>query len=226
MARANPGIGHNDPIALTDDERADLVFYYGQKIRAQLGKVAEAKAVLDTERDGVKSLFASVKADLLITRKDFEALLTAQDMSDAEFRAAEAKRLKLYQLGGLPVGVQLDMFAEPKDTVDEAQAAYRDGHRAGVRGDDGVPPPFVSPVLHQDWLRGWGDGQAELAKRLIRAEDLVARIAEPSSDDDGVSFDDEDEEDPTDPEVIAAKARALKNSDFMDRTAPEQEAAE
>lgn len=215
------GIGHNGPEPLTDDEQADLIAYYGDKIRRQQRTAAEAKAEYDAERTEVNSLFALVKGELQISRKDFEALLLAQDMTEAEFLHAEAKRHSLYALAGLPVGAQIDLFANAADTADDQAHAYANGKRAGLRGDDPVPPATTSPILHPDWMRGWTDGQAELGERMVRAAALIearkpAPVAEVESD--------EEDPDPTDPEAVDAAARKLKRSGFMDRAEADAEA--
>jgi len=223
MARSNPAeIGDNSE-PLTDDERADLIAFYGQKIRTQERKAAEAKAAYDLERTEVKNLFALVKGDLQISRKDFEDLLGKQDMTEAEFRNFTTKRDALYRLSGLPVGAQIDMFSHA-DTVDDQAQAEANGYRAGVRGDEGIAPEHIAPILRGNWEHGWGRGQAELGARMERASALLAKRGEPDADDDGIDLN-EEEEDPTDPEVIAEKTRKLKRAGFMDRSEPEEVAA-
>jgi len=206
--------GHNG--ALTDDERSDLIAYYGDKIRRQNRVAAEAKAAYDSERDELKSLFAKVKGDLLITRKDFEAVLLAGDMTEAEFRHAEAKRANLFKLAGLPVGEQIDMFAHAADTADEQAMAYENGRRAGLRGDDPKAPDSVSPVLVPNWEHGWSDGQKELGERLIRAAAVIeARKApaEPEAEPEA-----EEEFDPD------SEARKLRRAGFLERAEADAEA--
>lgn len=219
------GEGHNSA-GLTDDEKSDLIAYYGDKIRKQNHVALQAKADYDAERDELKSLYAKVKGDLLITRKDFEALLAAGDMSEAEFRHAETKRANLFKLAGLPVGQQIDMFAHAADTADEAAEAEANGKRAGLRGDDPSPPSTVSPILHPSWMKGWSEGQAELGARLIRGAELIAKRGLPAADAEPENLNAEaEEEDPGDPDVLRRKAKALKESGFMEPGPAEAEPA-
>jgi hypothetical protein len=201
--------GHNSAVApLTDDEQADLQAYFSLKIRAQQRKAAEAKAKYDAEREEVNGLFARVKGELKIIRKEFEEVLAAQDMSEAEFLASEAKRHRRFSLGGLPVGAQMALDLGPTSTADEMQLAHTDGKRAGLRGADPVPPSHVSGIMVPEWMRGWHEGQAEIAMRMGRAEAILeARAAPPSGPEEAEP---EEEFDP------AKAARKLKKSGFME----------
>lgn len=214
MARSKktPGQGHNSE-PLTDDELAALQVHYGLKIRSARHVAAEAKATYDTARGEVNALFKRAGADLKWTRKEFEDLLEKQDMSDAEFKHAEAKRSKRYELGGLPVGAQLDMFAG--DTVDDKAEAHANGYRAGLRADDPTPPSNIATFLHPDWLAGWNAGQEFNAMQLAKAETIL-EARKPAT----VALEADDEaktdEDPADPEVIRRKANELKDSGWTD----------
>ena len=207
MAKVKPGLGHNGA-PLTDDERADLIAYYGDKIRREQRKADIAKAAYDAERQEVNASFALVKGDLHISRQDFQAVLAAQDMTEVEFRRAENKRTDLYALAGLPVGAQMDLFGA--DTSGDQAAAYADGHRAGGRGADPSPPSHVSSILIPEWARGWSDGQTQLQERLLRAKALIDTKGQPSAEDPV----DLNEPDPVDPAEIDRAARRLKKSGF------------
>lgn len=218
-SKAPAPAGHNGgPAPLTDDDEAALHAYYRAKINAAQRAADKIKAQYDEARGVVTDLYAGVKSELRFKRKDFEAMLAAAAMSDSEFRAAEAKRIRLYSINGLPVGAQLSLDLAPaSDTVTEQQEAYNHGFRAGENGEDGgETPDFIAPILRGDWESGWRDGQAKLILKMARAEEIIAERAAPKHDPDP-----QDE-----PEFDEQKAaRKLKNDpDFMDRSAPEDAA--
>lgn len=208
-AQPEPGDNH----ILTDDDIAALQHYYANRIRSQQAKADEAKAKYDAERTEVNSLFSLVKGELQISRKEFEEVLALQDMTEAEFLNHEGKRHKRLERQGLPVGTQ--MALPLGDTVDDKLTAEADGKRAGLRADDPTPPEHVSPILHPDWMRGWHAGQEINIMRLGRAQEIIDARAAPAEDE-------IPEEEP--PEFDPAKeARALKNSGFMDTSAPHED---
>jgi hypothetical protein len=197
MAQTEVGRGHNKgPRLLTDEEHDDLVLYYSRLIRTQQTKADAKKAEYDVEKDGVNALFSKVKGDLRYKRKEFEQLLDAQRMKPAEFKADQARRLRLFQAGGLPVGQQLDLFRnqpQPVDTVTEQEAARADGRRAYLAYEDPKPPEYISPILHQAWMEGWQEEQSNTAMRMARAEATLARLNEPDPEDDPVDLNEEGE---------------------------------
>lgn len=199
---------------LTDDDEAALHAYFRLKINAAEKEAATAKAAYDEKRGAVTDLFASVKAELRVSRKDFEAMLAAASMSDSEFRAAEVKRIRLFTLNGLPVGQQLSLpLGGAQDSATDQADAYSHGLRAGEGGLEPTPPDFISPVMHPEWMRGWHDGQARIGQRMARAQEIIAARSAPKAP--------EPPPEP-EPEFDAAKAaRKLKNDPaFMDRSAP------
>lgn len=228
MARSKPAEIGDNAGGLTDEERAALVTHFSIKIRQQRRKAEEKKAAYDAERQVVNDLFASVKSELRISRKDFERLLEEQEMSEAEFRAYLGKQHNLRALAGLPVGEQIDLFAHlAKDTADEQAEAHANGYRAGLRGDDGVPPDTLSPVLHQDWLAGWGDAQAKIGAQMAMASEVLARRGEPDADAEVEDLN-EDEPEPGTPEARKAEreaeAKARASLEAMGEKAAEPEA--
>lgn len=210
------GVGHNSGEPLTDDERADLMAYFGSQVRAKGKLIDAAKAELDGLRDQQNALFSKIRAELRINRKDFEMVQAAQNMTEAEFLAAETKRLGLLRLGGLPVGQQLDLFDTPKDTVDEKAVAYAAGRMAGLRGDDPTCPSTIAPILRADWEQGWADGQKELGERLLRAEAFIAAKAAKKPELKAGADPDDDGAPDLEPETIAKKARDLKKKGWTE----------
>lgn len=168
------GVGHNSKTEITDTETADLMAHFSLKIRAQRHIVEQRKADLEIERDALNALFSSARGELRINRKDFENVLALQDMSEAEFREHEAKRLGWMKSAGLPVGTQLELFAE-NETVDDKFDAEANGYRAGRRADDPTPPSFIAPSLRNEWMTGWHRGQEANAEALGRAAAILEK---------------------------------------------------
>lgn len=217
MARPKntPGHGHNS--GLTEEDAAALQLHHSLAIRAKQAEAAKIKATYDEAREAVNQAFALLRGDLNITRKEMEGVLELQNMSASEFAAFEKRRTALLANQGLPVGTQMDLFpvSAKGDTADDISMAYSMGRAAGARGEFGTPPDTLDPVLHTDFLRGWGDIQTEHAPKLARAAEI---IAERARNNDNIGDDEEDEhaEGDVDEDDIEARAEELKASDFMD----------
>lgn len=224
MARSKktPGPGHN--VVLDDEEVAALEAYYQQKIKAAQADLAAAQSVVQIKREAVNSLFAGVKQDLKTPRKDFEDLMARMAMGAAEFANYWAKLSARYARNGLPVGAQQELFPTTGDTADDQAAAYAAGLRAGLNGDDPVPPKEIAAVLHQDWLGGWHEGQRQLFMRLEKADGIFAKLKQAGGE---LTEDDEDEDlEPEDElEALDAEARKLKASGWTKPTADETDFA-
>jgi hypothetical protein len=211
--RKPAGIGDNAKTPLTEDEAAALTVYYELKVIEDQRRV-DAKAVeLKGLRDVVNGHFKRMTADLGFTRKEFEAeVIVKGRMTEVEYLNSEARRSRLHVLSGRKPGEQLDLIDAIHDTATEATAAEQDGYRAGRRADDPTPPSHVSPILHQDWLRGWHMGQEYNGAQLVKAHEILARpkpglmVAgdDPDEDEDEADLDDE--------------ARALKASGWVGPT--------
>jgi len=211
-----PGIGHNGA-PLTDEQFDDLVAYYTVKIRAQRRKADAKKAEYDAEREEVNGLFALVKGDLKYKRKEFEALLAAQDQTSAEFMTEEARRSRLFRAGGLVVGPQLDLFA-PTDTAGDQVRAMAEGKRAYYAGADPVPPKHISAILHPSWMEGWTEGQDEVAAKMQRAEALIAERKKPAPPPAAAEAPKTEEgAAPPDEEEVKKQTRALKKSGWAEK---------
>jgi len=221
MARGKPkkaDIGDNS--ALSEEDAAALQVHYVAKARAAMAEVEEARAEVKSANAGLKNIFDRVRADLNLQRKEVEALIADLDKPVATLRAEHAKRRKLLARHGVMVE-QGDLFARPADAADEAGMAYEDGLRCGQLALDPTPPKTTPPIFHNEWMKGWHEGQAQNGAKLKRAEEILsARSAPDFSDDDDDDDDQIDIEEALDPDVIADKARKLKKSGFME-PAPE-----
>lgn len=229
MARSKPAeIGDNTG-ALTDEERGALITHYVINIRHQRRIADEKKAAYDLERGEVNNLFALVKGELQISRKDFERTLDELEMTEAEFRSYVGKEHNRRVLAGLPVGEQIDLFAHvARDTADDQAEAFANGLRAGRRGDDFTPPDTLSPVLHPDFMAGWHEGQAEIGRKMILAAEVLARRGEPQADAEPENLNDEEPE-PGTPEAARKEREAVRRAkeglEALGARQPEEEAA-
>jgi len=207
--------GHNSGEPLTDDEKAALLHRHLVTIRQDMKAAGVIKATYDAALAKVNQGFAACKGDLGYKRKDLVELLDALGMTEVAFRHNENARRERFNLAGLPMGGQLDMFAT--DTVGDREAARADGFRAGLRADDMEVPENIATMFHGDWQDAWRDGQAENLRKFAIANG-VDEARKTKADVIG----DEPPEDDRDPdEVIDDEARALRKSGFMDRGAPE-----
>jgi hypothetical protein len=205
--------GHNKA-PLTDDEASALTTYYALKIIEDQRKAEAKKVELDGAKAVVNGHFKLISKDLGFTRKEFEAeVIEKLNMTDAEYLSSERRRDRLHRLAGLKPGDQLDLLDTLADTVDDAIAAEANGYRAGRRADDPVPPKDISPILHQDWLRGWHEGQAFNGRQLELA---MAVLARPKPGEMAPAPSEDAEEDPADPEVIKRQANALKDGGWVE----------
>jgi len=214
-------IAPDDNTKLTDAEQQALVTYYALKIIEDQRKVAALKVSMDLAKKVVNGHFKRLKADLLYSRKEFEAeVLEKMQMTEAEDLAAEKRRARLRKLAGLQAGQQLDLEDVIRDTADDLAMAYANGLRAGRRADDPVAPPEVAAVALQEWLRGWHDGQAENAMKLgIAAKVLEARAKSAASTVELVE--DTGDDDEIDEDDVRKEARRLKDAGWTEPTADE-----
>jgi len=205
--------GHNSGEPLTDDEKSALLHRHLVTIR-KLQKAADViKATYDAARTEVNNAFAACKGDLSYNRKQLTELLEALAQTEVAFRNNENARRERFNLAGLPMGSQLDMFAG--DTVGDREAARADGYRAGLRADDMDVPDNISPLFHGDWQDGWRDGQAENLRKFEIANGVdEARKPKPVELEPA-------EDDRDDGEVIDDAAAKLKRSGWAEPTAEE-----
>lgn len=212
------GIGHNSGDPLTDDEKAALLHRHMVTIRMAQRAANVIKATYDAARTTVNNHFAAAKGDLGINRKNLTELLDALGLTEVAFRHNENLRRERFELAGLPLGGQLDMFAT--DTVGDREAARADGYRAGLRADDMVVPDNIATMFHGDWQDAWRDGQAEnlrkfaIANGVDEARKAKAVTLDPVEEDIG----DVDPED-----ALDDAARKLKRTGWAEPQAAETE---
>ena len=96
-----------------------------------------------------------------LTLGTLDAMIKLLDMTPQEQREHFAERQRYAAALRMPLGTQLDLMAHATDTEVQQQDAYARGFASATtgKGVPGVPPEEISPIYHQDWMRGWSDGQ-------------------------------------------------------------------
>lgn len=152
------------------NEEANFLSHIG-KLRTQLNKVAIKKAELDAERSVMNDLFNEAKGDGF-KRKELQAILDDSKASVRDLVAEEERRAKLRTWAGLPAGAQPDLFGlgeAARGSVD----ADAEGYAMGRRGEDEVPPDWISPAHRPDFSTGWRRAQIEMAHTFAETDDAA-----------------------------------------------------
>lgn len=138
------------------------------KLRTQAAKAAIKKAEYDAEKNVLTDMFREAKTDGF-TRKELQAILDDGKSSVRDLVAEEERRAQLRKWAGLPAGTQPDLFGLG-DGARDAVDADAEGYAMGRRGDDEVPPDWISPAHHPDFSAGWRRAQAEMMEKIGKAE--------------------------------------------------------
>lgn len=146
------GIGHNGAHKLTDGESRALTLHHKRLYEAAEALVEKAKA----DRKAVADL---AKADLgKGALADIKDLIAAGD--EKKIKAKLDRELRIARWSGIPIGFQVDMFADRRP-AEEKWA--EEGSTAGMAGEVCQPPAHLSPSAVQVWIEHWHAGQAILA---------------------------------------------------------------
>lgn len=157
---ADPGLGHNGPAELTDDQRFALTAVH----KAAYAKALETKKTADA---ALKQVCKIAKAELGATAVDDIKDLIALDTPEGEaaHKAKVDRMVKVARWMGLPVGTQGSIF-DPVDRQPAEDKAHAEGKRHGLAGDRQQNPHSPGTPQYQKYLDGFHDGQAVLAKGI------------------------------------------------------------
>lgn len=152
----------NRPGELTDDQKQAL-FWQHKKLYE---KALAAKKLADAE---LKNAAKLIKAEGSVLD---EIKMAAMDPAAFEVHAkSKAESLiRVARYIGSPIGTQFALFDGPDRTSAE-EKAFADGKRAGLAGEDASPPYAKHLPQAQNWMTGWHEGQAVLAKGFKPAPD-------------------------------------------------------
>ncbi len=185
--------GDNLPKGPMDDSVFLSAVRRHDKFEAQLEalRVARGRFRKDMKTRGIKL-------------KVFDAVMTMRGLERKEVKDDIKSQFWMMRLLQLQPGQQAELFPKdmPQVTGSDAKAA---GYQAGIAGEAGKPPPeWMGHV--QDWMEGWGEGQAKIAHdffdkdyfddSLDEDEDGEAAGPGEEGDDEGDEIEDEDGRDP------------------------------
>jgi ribosome modulation factor len=159
-ADAKPG--HNSS-GLTDDQVQALTRQHSEK-RAHLLELEKTAKANRMNFDKV------IKSDLGAKGLADIKLLAELETEEGEtkFKEEMERQARVARWAGLHVGMQGSLFDEDRRPI--ADRAYEEGKRAGLAGKDAKPPHAPGTEAHNEWMRGWHDGQAVLAAGFKKKE--------------------------------------------------------
>lgn len=158
-----PKAGHNSG-QITEEEFIKLVARFKAKQR-EIDTVMVNLKALKTEQNAIRN---SAKA-LGVKKAIFDRVIRDTETSHVDLDRDIRMELQLRTWLALPTGVQGDLFDGVPEAAVEAVDFEQQGYTAGVTGTPGSPPEGVPPDRIQDWMRGWGRGQAKIAASMAPA---------------------------------------------------------
>jgi hypothetical protein len=161
-ALAEPGPGHNSgekQDGLTDEQKQVLWFQ-------RKGKILSLRDSLASFTADIRNEFKGLKADLGIKKADFDFIVAAINEKDGEVTDSHRRRIAALKWEGHALGTQPDLF----DGVDRTPLVDRAFSEGRVGGMEGVvcKPPYEG-AGEQEWIAGWHEGQAAIARSGIKA---------------------------------------------------------
>lgn len=215
--------------ALSKEEHRQLLTHHMTKLRTKSAEIDQLRAPLKDAQEEFAALVNEAKADLGkgYTRKYLMTLLEDSTTRLRDLLAEENRRARDREALGLPVfGVQGDLFGEgaaakmPEEARDEVHYEA-EGYMRGRAGLLEVIPEGTPPRFHQAVQRGYDKGQQATQEDFLAGQALREAMATPDTAEEPAELNSEPDE--TAPEVVEAKARKLRRSGFMDRSAPAEE---
>ncbi|WP_431490941.1 hypothetical protein [Paraburkholderia fungorum] len=227
MARSKATAGQNTAAELTEEDFEALQHHFEIKIASAEAEAEVAASVLKAKKKVVTGLFNMVKGELGYDIGKFKEYLLDKRRPPEELEAAEEQRRKMRERGRLAVGEQ--GVLQLGDSADDQVRAERDGFEAGKAAKDPVPPSYISPVFHPNWMEQWHKGQAHNCMLLGKAEAILesreAAKAKGTLQADDEPQGDEDELPLDDPDTVRKAAGKLRDAGWTEPTAAEAEMA-
>jgi len=160
--------GHNSE--LNDDEKAAEFFRFKKKWSA-------AKSALSAVEEEAKTALGKYAI------RDFRTAI-ALETPEGEERIKERieAQLRVARWNGLALGSQAEMFGD--DRTPAVDRAFAEGKRDGLAGDPCKPAYAPETEQYREYMRGFHDGQAVLAKGIKKTEAQVETTTEAPADDD------------------------------------------
>jgi hypothetical protein len=154
-----PAAGHNSE--LSEAEKRALFLNALTELESMIEEKNEVVANIRNQRKRIVGYgFKPWQIDFALKLRNDE---------DEEMIERRRQEARIAQFLNHPIGVQLD-WVDEVDRTPAKDKAFADGRVAGARGES-CKSPF-SPGLDQDqaWIKGWQQGQAELASGFKKLE--------------------------------------------------------
>lgn len=100
---------------------------------------------------------------------EIDFALGLRKSGDAEAIERRRKEAIIAKFLNHPIGTQPDFFDEP-DRTPSVDKAFEDGRVAGASGKSAQPPFGVGAEQEQAWMKGWHQGQEDLASGFKKLE--------------------------------------------------------
>lgn len=166
---------HNAPAALSEDERADLLIVHLQHARSHNDALAEAMEVVKAVKKKRAQHRHEIKADGFPLHL-VDEILEDEGRPRFEVEREEELRRSMRAAANQPVGGQLELFNDSFSQTDKDREHWTGaGYTAGLRGADNDPPDECHPEFHNDFRKGWEDGQAKLISAMSTVETINER---------------------------------------------------
>lgn len=164
---APEGIGHNSeaeatptPDPLTEDQRIALTFMHKKLYSEALALKKAADAQL---KNSAKLARAELGPTAINDIKDMIALESPE--GEAALRQNVERQMKIARWMGMAVGTQAEIFVDV-DRTPAIERAKAEGKRVGLAGDPCAPPHAPETEQYREWMAGFHEGQAVLAKGI------------------------------------------------------------
>lgn len=147
------GIGDNSEAESEAFERA---------MRVQIG--------LNAERASLNAKVTKARKEMKtqgIQLAKLDRTIAMLEWSPAEIREEFDTIQRYARLAGLPIGTQVDLFANAPDDEMARTDWFARGRAAALLQRQATPPKECPPELHQDFLDGWTTVQADNAPKKM-----------------------------------------------------------
>lgn len=162
-----PEAGHNS--GLTDSERQALFIRGITDLESQIEEKDTIVAAVRSQRKRIISYgFDAFEIDFA---------LKLRKSDDAEMIEKRRREAQIARFLNHPIGSQLD-WIDAVDRTPSVDTAYAEGKVAGARGESCKSPHGLGSEADQSWIKGWHEGQADLASAFKKIEATTEQDAE------------------------------------------------
>jgi ribosome modulation factor len=167
MSDETPSAGHNSELSEAEKQ---ALFLRG--LTELEGMIADKDEIMSDIRNQRKRIISYG-----FTTADINFALGLRKKDDAESIEKRRREAMIARFLGHPIGTQADIFDE-LDRTPAADKALAEGKIAGAEGQAMSPPYDQSTEQGQQWLKGWQEGQADLASGFKKLEAVGGEQAE------------------------------------------------